>query len=307
MSAAAAVGLPLKSTTPHLETTPLSIKKVMMATDFSEQSKVAAKYAARLARQMGSQLEFLHIVPEEFYVASPYMLAADLQKAERARGRAELREFTKKVPEARILRHKEIVLPGPVAELIVQTAEERAVDLLVLGSHGRSGVKKLALGSIAEKVIRHLHRPVLVTGPQCARQYADLKSVLLAVDIPMSSLRAAQYAVSIARQSVATLTVAHIFPKQSGAIDPDALQNTWLGLHALVPSGTEYAKRVQLKAVKENAAKGILRIAKRCKAGLIVTSPKERSALADHAPGALLSELIRHAQCPILAVPAHFS
>lgn len=306
MSAASVVSSPLKSTGPHLETTPLSIKKIMVATDFSEQSIVAAKYAAHLAKQMGSQLEILHVVPDELYVTRPYGLAADLEKAERARGTADLRDFTKKIPELRLLKHKDIVLSGSVADLIVQTAEERAVDLLVLGSHGRSGMKRLALGSVAETVIRHLHRPVLVTGPRCARQYADLSSVLLAVDVPMSSLRAAQYAAAIARQSRAALTVVHIFPAQFGEIDPSTINDAIQELRSLIPDQLDFAKHVHFRTTKGNISQEILRAAKECKAKVIVTSPQEHSLFADHALGAVLSGLIGEARCPILSVSSHY-
>lgn len=276
-----------------------------MATDFSEQSMLAAKYAARLAKQMGSQLDFVHVVPQELYVARPYMLAAELQKAECARGRSDLHEFATKVPEVRVLRHKEVVLCGPTAESIIKIAEERRADLLVMGSHGRSGVKKLALGSIAEKVIRHLHRPVLVIGPNCSHRYSWLKSVLLATDISVDSLRAAQYAVSIARQSGADITITHVLPEQSG--DTNRTIEQWIlrELLSLVPHDAHFSKFVHFQVVRGDTAAAILRIAKDCNAGLIVTGPKESSIFADHAPGTILSKLIGHAQCPVLAVPPH--
>jgi nucleotide-binding universal stress UspA family protein len=290
---------------PHLETSPLSIKKILMATDFSEQSVLAAKYAARLAKQMGSQLEFVHIVPQELYVARPYMLASDLQKAELERGRSDLHEFAVKIPDVRVLRHKEIVLAGPAAELIVETLEERRADLLVMGSHGRSGVRRFAVGSIAEKVIRHVHRPVLVIGPNCARRYAWLKSVLLAADLPVGSLRAAQYAVSIARQSGADVTITHVLPERPGPIDPAVERTTLRALLSLVPHDAQLSKHVHFRVARGDTAQTILRIAKDCNAGLIVTGPKKCSVLADHAPGAVLSKLIAHAVCPVLAVPPH--
>lgn len=305
MTVASSPHLLRESSIPHLETSPLSIRKIIIATDFSEQSILAAKYAARLAKQWGSQLDFVHIVPLELYIARPYMLAADLQKAEIARGRSDLHEFASRIPEVRISRHKEIVLAGPTVELIIEIAEQRCADLLVMGSHGRSGVKKLALGSIAEKVIRHLHRPVLVVGPHCARRYSWLKSVLLAVDLPANSLRAAQYAVSIARQSDAALTIAHVLSEQSGRPDPGVEQRTLRGLLSLVPHEAQSSKFVHFQVARGNTPEAILRIAKECNAGLIVTGPKEHSVFGDHAPGAILGKLIGHAQCPVLAVPPH--
>lgn len=307
MSSAHSTFLQGQPTEPHLETTPLSLKKIMVATDFSEQSQLAARYAARLAQQMRSQLELLHIVPSELYLTDPYVLPAELEEAERARGMDALHEFAKNIPDLRIVRHKNIVLSGLAAESIIQVAEEHGIDLLVVGSHGRSGIKKLALGSVAEKVVRNLHCPVLVTGPQCTPQHEDVRSVLLAVDNPLHSLRAAQYAVAIAQQSGATLTVAHIYPAvQPGDIDSSQIDSTLRELHSLVPSQLDLAKTVQFRTAKGGIPDEILNIASECKAGMIVTSPKDHAPLADHAIGSVLSELISKSHCPILAVSSHY-
>lgn len=307
MNSAYPASLQAQPLEPHLETTPLSIKKLMVATDFSEQSQLAARYASRLAQQMRSQLELLHVVPSELYLTDPYILPAELEQAERPRGMTALHEFEKKIPELRALRHKNIVLSGLAAESIIQAAEEHGIDLLVVGSHGRSGIKKLALGSVAEKIVRNLHCPVLVIGPRCSPQHEDVRSVLLAVDNPLHSLRAAQYAVAIAQQSGATLTVAHIYPAvQPGDIDSSEINRTLRELHSLVPSQLDLAKTVQFRTAKGGISEEILNIASECNAGIIVTSPKDHAPLADHAIGSVLSELISKSHCPILAVSSHY-
>lgn len=292
---------------PHLETTPLFIRKIMVAADFSSQSQMAVKYAARLAQRMKSQIEILHVVPTQLYVTDAYVLPAELDEAERARGGDALAEFTKKIPELHGLRHKDIVLSGPAAESIIEAARNHAVDLLVMGSQGRSGIKKLVLGSVAEKVVRNLHCPVLVIGPHCAPQDEDLKSVLLAVDVPMRSLRAAQYAVAIARQAGATLTIAHIYPAvQPLDIDQSTINDTVRELRSLVPSQGDIVNSVQFRTAKGGVAEEILKVASERKPGIIVTSPKEHVPVADHVFGAVLSDLISKSPYPILAVSRRY-
>lgn len=220
---------------------------------------------------------------------------------------AALEGFTNNIPELHLVRHENVVLSGLAAESIIQAAGERGIDLLVMGSRGRSGVKKLALGSVAEKVVRNIRCPVLVTGPGCASHYEDVRSVLLAVDSPLHSLRAAQYAVAIARQSGATLTVAHIYPAvQPEDIDSSMINRTLRELHSLVPGQLDLAKTVQFRTAKEGISEEILNIASECKAGIIVTSPKNHTPLADHAIGSVLSALISKSHCPILTVLSHF-
>jgi len=288
--------------TPHLQTSPLHIQSIVTAIDFSEPSTWAAKYAAGLAKQLHSRLSLLHIVPMEAYTARPTLLAADLERFELERGRDELRDFAAKIPEVRIFRHEEIVLCGPTIETIDKVAELQKADLIVMGSHGRSGVSRLALGSIAETVIRHQHRPVLVTGPQCMRRYTPLKSIVLAVDLPATSLRAVQYATSIARQSGAMLAVVHVVPESAANImDDEKIRHN---LQMLVPHDPDFAKRVSYRVLHGEASEKILNAARSRNAGILVLGAKERP-MAGHAPWTTLSHIIREATCPVLAVQPH--
>jgi hypothetical protein len=88
-----------------------------------------------------------------------------------------------------------------------------SIDLLVIGSHGRKGLAKLALGSVAEWAIRHLSCPVLVVGPKCNKVFGPVKSILFATDLVPDNLRSAQYANSIAQEYNATLRLMHVIPE----------------------------------------------------------------------------------------------
>jgi nucleotide-binding universal stress UspA family protein len=297
--------IPPEQSIPHLDTFPVHIKNIVAAIDFSEQSIWAAKYAARLAKQLDSRLILLHVVLPELYMTRPALLAADLAKLELERGRNDLHEFASKIPEVRIMRHEESVLCGPAAEMIQEAAEVNKADLLIMGSHARSGVSKLALGSVAENVIRHQHRPVLVVGPQSTRRYLPLKSIILATDLRATSLRAAQYATSITHQSGATLTITHVVPKHAGNLSAHAEKHIRRDLHMLIPHDQELAKHAYFKILRGDVSEEILRCAKIRSAGLIIIGAKDRSVIADHAPQTTLSSLIREARCPILAVPPH--
>lgn len=295
-----------ETVTPHLKTTSIPIKGILATTDLSEQATLALKIAARLAKQLHARLHVLYTVTPQLYVSETAALSAELHKAEIERGQEELHDYLSRIPEVHTIRHEEIVLSGQPAGAIAELVEMKGIDLVVMGSHGRSGLEKMVLGSVAEATIRQLHRPVLVVGPRSVRHRDSLKSIVLATDLPSGSLRAAQYATSIARQVQAELTVVHVLPEKANVMPEFNLaEKAAKELRQLIPRDPELVKHVQFEIADGNPAEQILRIAKHGKAGLIVMGAKESSALADHAPWATLSKVIQESHCPVLVVQRH--
>lgn len=140
----------------------VEIKKILLATDFSECSEEAAKYAIELCRYFKSELCVLHVVSTMHYRQYDF---AELQIDPNA---DELLEIAKREmedvlpPEIKEELHVEAVtLRGiPYAE-ICDVAKQKDVDMIVLGTHGRTGLQHLLLGSVAEKVVRIAPCPVL--------------------------------------------------------------------------------------------------------------------------------------------------
>lgn len=297
---ASASSQPLAERTPHLEAEPLNIQHILAAVDFSEQSIRAAKYAAGLASQLGCRLSLLHVAAYEPYVYMSVPIPIDAG-VELDWGRKELHKLVDETPELRAIEPEEIVLAGLIAPSIAETAKRRKADLLVMRSHGRGGVSKLALGSVAESVVRVQHRPILVLGPHCKRDYAPVQSIVLAVDMPVTSLRAVQYATSIMQRSGAELTVLHVAPSLDG--EPDDGANRQNDLEALIPLGFAAAKDVTFKVMQGDIAETILRAASSRRPGIIVLGAKHGPVLSDHAPWTILSKTIRQAPWPVLTVP----
>ncbi len=293
---------------PHLETSPIHIKGILAATDLSGQATLALKFGARLAKKLNCRFHALYTVMPQLYVADTAVLSAELQKIEIERGEKQLHQHLARIPEVRTIRHEEIALCGPAAEAIAATIEAKGIDLVVMGSHGRSGFGKIALGSVAEAVIRSTHCPALVVGPHCARRFDAFKSIVLATNLPAGSLRAAQYAMSLTKETGATLTVVHIVPnrvKQMGISGVNAEERVLEELHQLMPNDPEMRKLVHFEVLAGEPAERIVSVAKRRKASLIVMGAKEHSMIAEHAPWATLSAVIRESHCPVLAVQPH--
>jgi nucleotide-binding universal stress UspA family protein len=144
-------------------------KRICCPIDFSDASRAAMEVAADLARRHGAELVLLHAYPIPGYtfpdgsvVASPKMMQELAEQAQR-----HLDEW--RADAERLLQGPRVSVEkaiGEPASEIVSYAKESGVDLLVLGTHGRTGLEHALMGSIAERVVRRAHCPVLTVRPQ---------------------------------------------------------------------------------------------------------------------------------------------
>ena len=146
---------------------PASIKRIVVATDFSELSAEAIDTAVAFAHQSGAVLDLVHVATEASYAVPPPMdmlrLPIDLPSVvNEASSRLATEEDRVR---ARGVACEGNVLVGRAENEIVDHAEKTHSDLIILGTHGRSGFGHVLLGSVAEKVVQHAHCPVL-TVPQ---------------------------------------------------------------------------------------------------------------------------------------------
>ena len=145
------------------------VRQILFPTDFSSRANYALPYAAAIARATGAAILCVHvvepIVPAVGYtgLAEP-MPIADI--ADQLEDSAE-RELPKlaECEECTGLNVEDLIVHGDPAAEIVRVADERKVDLIVISSHGRTGLGRIIFGSTAEAVVRHAHCPVLVVKP----------------------------------------------------------------------------------------------------------------------------------------------
>jgi nucleotide-binding universal stress UspA family protein len=141
----------------------MEIKKILFATDFSEGSKNALPYAVDLAKHYGAKLFVVHVIYDMAKTTGWYVphtsldeVYADLEKS----ARTELaKTFTEEMRGFKDIEH--IVLKGIPYEEITKYADVNQVDLIVLATHGRTGLDRLLFGSTAEQVVRYAPCPVL--------------------------------------------------------------------------------------------------------------------------------------------------
>lgn len=144
----------------------MKTKRILCPVDFSDASNIALDVASKLARETGATLFIVH-VEENPAVVSPGLFAG-LPPA----SWPENHQLAKTLPTATEVRFEHDLLVGNVAQEIVDFAKKKDVDLIVLGSHGHSGLLRVLMGSVAEAVVRTAPVPVLTLKPN-AKQLAD--------------------------------------------------------------------------------------------------------------------------------------
>jgi nucleotide-binding universal stress UspA family protein len=147
----------------------ITLKKILVPTDFSDCSKKAMDYALSLAKEFKSEVLILHVIDTRGYeTAAIYNLGPmeEARKAVQKMSQEMMANFLKEkgIDESRI--GDKIILEGAPFIEIIRVAREKEVDLIVIGTHGRTGVSHILFGSVAEKVVRKAPCPVLTVKPE---------------------------------------------------------------------------------------------------------------------------------------------
>lgn len=135
-----------------------TFKNILVATDFGTAAQQAADAACELATMFRSKLTLMHVwtVPMPLYTEGIAVPMSEIEAAAEKAMANEAKRVRQKYPEVRT-----VVVPGLAWRAVVDAAQEQGCDLVVIGTHGRKGVPRLFLGSVAEKIVRASPAPVL--------------------------------------------------------------------------------------------------------------------------------------------------
>jgi nucleotide-binding universal stress UspA family protein len=138
----------------------MNIRHILAPTDFSEHSAQAVTYAFELAQKVGAKLSLLHVIEVPVYPIEVYLPLKDLEQDAR-------RELARLLPEAETahVTVTRLVEMGVPYQKILETAAAEQVDMIVMATHGRTGLSHLVMGSVAERVVRTAPCPVLTIRP----------------------------------------------------------------------------------------------------------------------------------------------
>jgi nucleotide-binding universal stress UspA family protein len=144
----------------------MDIHKILVPFDFSEYSEKAFLWAVAMAEKWRARILLLHVVPRPTYppvLTSPHFNAADFESSLQAETEERAKAFVDKTEHGRVLVDIKVLIGEPSLD-ICKTVEEESYDLVIMGSHGRTGLGHMLLGSVAERVVRLSPSPVLVVG-----------------------------------------------------------------------------------------------------------------------------------------------
>ena len=196
----------------------VEIGRVISAVDFSESSRRALDYAIAVAKWYGSRLTVLHVRTAAAPAVAPFPVLAPsaaesliMSAGDREQWRRQLEAFVP-AQAAKGVAIDFSIADGDVAAEVL--AQAQSSDLIVIGTHGRSGLEHLLLGSVAEEVLRGALCPVLTIPRRAADATAAVPGlfhhIVAAVDFSDASMRALEYALSLAEEADARLTLLHV-------------------------------------------------------------------------------------------------
>lgn len=292
-----------------------TIKRILCPIDFSPVSRDALGHAVAMGRCYRARVTALHVaeivaVPDGLVAAPGTVFAPSFSVEEAA---SEAARFVEPMRSAGV-QVDVAVVEGSPTRTILEIAARENIDLVVMGTHGRSGLKHLLLGSVAERVLRRATRPVLVVPPaaQHAARTIDFAHILCPVDFGPSSLKALDYAASLAREANGVLTVLHVLEpiRDDGMVpgfDPAQFHTTILRearqrLREAVSGQARAGCRPIDLLTSGPPEKEILRVARDIGAQLIVMGVAGRGAVDRMIFGSTTTHVVRNAPCPVLTL-----
>jgi nucleotide-binding universal stress UspA family protein len=275
----------------HLKTTRLHFANVLVAVDLSASSANTLKIAADLAYQHGSRLIVAHVMDDS--AGAAFGSAAEIENRIRLWMKPHLKNDA---------RHAIAVVKGDVMREISGLLEKYCADLLIVGTHASTNVERLVLGSKAEALLRTISIPVLTIGPHVRNYRTEFASIVLPTDLQPDSLRATQYAVAMAEEANATLTLLHVFKKVEGG---DSRESIYPKMQQLVPEDSALWCKPVFRVESGDLTETILATAEQARADLIVLAVTHAQLLVDHAHWSTTSRVVRFAECPVLTVRDH--
>lgn len=284
--------------------TKIALKNILFATDFEARADRALPFAATLATRYGAKLFAAHVIPQDAYVfVHPDSAERTLREAQDHAG-CKLDQMINPL-QRQGLPCQALLGDGGAAEAIIGFARTYAADLIVVGTSSRSGLGKLFLGSVAEEIIREAPCPVLTVGPRVVSEASEpFRRILCASDFSPASSRVVDFAVFLAHEFRAHLTLTHVVSGMLRDSPRLAIEVPEQGLRALIPPEPKLDYEPQVVVEIGPVAEGILSVATEMAVDLIVMGAREVGAFAQTAShfGSTAHEIISLATCPVLTV-----
>jgi nucleotide-binding universal stress UspA family protein len=297
----------------------VSITRILCPVDLSEFSRDALRHALALAEWYEAQVTVCHI----YSAPQPLLPVTGMPGDVALPPPVKLDEIAEHVRQFCASSFQDsgkpveiVVTEGNAAKEIVSLAERLPADLVVLGTHGRSGFERLFLGSVTEKVLRTTRAPIMTIPPPVTQPGPALyKTILCPLDFSDASTRALEYAVSLAQEADARLILLHVIENllgEQGASEMGHLSvseydrylevDAMARLKSVVPEAARVWSAPEERVVRGRAYREILKVASDEGVELIVMGVQGKGALTRLVFGSTTHHVIREAGCPVLTL-----
>lgn len=298
-----------------------AVKNVLFATDFSASSEAALPYAAAICRRFGSTLHTVHVLSETSLLMMTggvdYVSMGTMYDDAQSEAKERLEQIAVRLEGNP---HRSYVRHGQVCKSVEAIVAANDIDLIVLGTHGRTGLGKLLLGSVAEDILRHAACPVLTVGPKIsghakllslldktpdvAPPELELRNVICATNFGKNSSMLAKVAISLAEEFRSRLAMVHVIEDyaQLGR-QPGPMEDGIRRLQDLIPANTSLQYPPEFLLEFGSAPERILTVASRHEADMIVLGARSSAEIGtSHFPWSSAHYVIAHAHCPVLTI-----
>ena len=306
--------------TPIATAVDVQVKSVLVAFDFSEASSKPLRHALAIARHFGAKFHLLHVVSSLGYTIA----GADALHLAMDASRRDLQKLQQHLLTSGALAGLEsefILRDGNVWDQLEDLIKEKHIDAVVVGTHGRGGLGKLLLGSVAEEIFRNAGCFVVTVGP-CSYEDAlmnkaePVRPFLFPTDFSAASVKALPYAVAFANQFGARLVVLNVQPaapipqgfhwSRTGDLQEmrkEARRTVQGRLEELIDQSGTTGARPEVMVRFGMVSEQILQATHELKADLVVLGLKEpQHRESSHVPWAAAYKVVCGARCPVLTV-----
>ena len=297
----------------------VSFKRILCATDLSDFSNTAVIQAIGMAREFEARLYICHVIDLPMVsmhgaaFVYPENQVEEMRESAAAQIKALVGEDT--------LDWVPLVETGPVSNTLCRLVAEKQVDLAIVSTHGRSGLKRLFLGSVAERLLRTMGCPLMVVTPaekgigkaQTPFKGFGFKQILVGCDFSGNSARAVDYAFSLAQEFEAAIHLVHVVESfvYRDTLLPDAERLDTIGelshgcqqrLETLVPDGARNWCEVKIACESGKPFQVLKAYADTHGIDLIVLGTRGHSLVETMLLGSTTDRVIRGVACPVLSV-----
>lgn len=299
----------------------IKVNNVLFATDFSLTSDTAMPYAAAVCRRFGSTLHVAHVLSDTGLLMMSggvdYVSMGTLYDDAHTEAKQKLEQMSECFAD---IPHKSYVGHGQVWKSLEPVVLTNKIDLIVVGTHGRGGLGKLLLGSVAESILRHAPCPVLTVGPKVSgraklpalqkegRDLApvelELRHIVFATNFAANAGKMAKQSVWLAEQFHSRLTFVHVLendPELGRRREP--VENSVRRLQELVPKDAELQYAPEMLVEFGSTAERILRVAAEREADMVILGARSTADVGTtHLPWSSAHHVIAQAHCPVMTI-----